>query len=204
MDNVLDDLLFKVVSLLPLNERVTFGLVSRRFRAISLDLMRIETKLVIKGYGRYGKAGRRVQLPNSVRDSNCLCLDRNHLTRVQDVIQIYVSKKEETRLKDISRFVLKYCPNISILCLDLGRVTQFIQGNPRSDRGSPRLKLKPVAEVFESLLDKYQSRVVWLTLPSFSFKDSVFFFPKLKHLIVKSISEAGWKELVHVKNIRRT
>ena len=203
MENLLNDLLVKVVSRLPFNERVTFGLVSRRFRATSLDLMRIETKLVIKGYGRYGKVGRRVKTPNSSWDNSCLSLDRNHLIRVQDVIQIYVSKKEETRLKDISRFVLKYCLNISILCLDLGRVTQCTRGNPRNDRGSPRLKLKPVVEVVESLLDKYQSRVVWLTLPSFTFKDSVFLFPKLKHLIVKSISEAGWIELVHVKN-RRT
>ena len=195
MENLLNDLLVKVVFRLPFNERVTFGLVSRRFRAISLTVMRRETKLVIKDYGRYGRAGRWFQMPDSFWDNSCLCLDRNHLLRVQDVIQTYNSKEEETRLKDMSRFVLNYCLNISILCLDLGRVTQCTRGNPRSDRGLPRIMFK-VIEVLESLLEKYQNQLVCLTLPSYSIEDSVFLFPKLKHLIVKSISQAGWSKLL--------
>ena len=197
MENLFNDLLVKVVFRLPFNERVTFGLVSRKFRAISLTVMRRETKLVIKDYGRYGKVGRWIQMPDSVWDNNCLCLDRNHLLRVQDVIQTYNSKEEETRLKDMSRFLLNYCLNISTLCLDLGRISQCVVGNPRSERGLPRIMFNPILEVLESLLDKYQSQLVCLTLPSYSFEDSVFLFPKLKHLIVRSISEAGWSKLLH-------
>ena len=195
MENVLDDLMVKVVPRLPFNERVTFGLVSRRFRVISLDLIKHETKLVIKDYGRYGKVGRRVQMPNSVWDNNCLCLDRNHLLRVQDVIQIYNNEEEKVRLKDMSRFVLNYCPNISILCLDLGRVIQCNREYSRN--GLPRTMDNPVVEALESLLEKYQSQLVCLTLPSYSMKKPVFLFPELKHFNVRSTSKAGWRKLLH-------
>ena len=197
MENFLDVLLVNTVSRLPFNERVTFGLVSRRFRRISLNVMRRETKLVIKDYGHYGKGGRWVQMPDSFWDNTCLCQDDNHRILVKNVVQINDDKnKEEARLNDVSEFILNYCPNISILSLDLGRINQCTRGNPRSDRGLPRIMFKPVVKILESLLKKYQSQLVCVTLPSYSIKESVFLFPELRHLIVRSISEVGWKGLL--------
>lgn len=161
-----------------------------------MDVMRRETKLVIKDYGHYGRGGRWVRMPDSFWDNICLCQDDNHRILVKDVVLIEDKNEEEARLEDISKFILNYCPNISILCLDLGRITQCTRGNPRSDRGLPRLMFDSVLKIVESLLKKYQSQLVCVTLPSYSINESIFLLPELKHLIVKSISEVGWRGIL--------
>ena len=187
METFLDELLTNCLSRLPFNERVTAGLVSKKFRDVSLVLLEKETKLVLKQYQVYTMAGPRLCLPSSIWDN--FCHDHHHRTRVQDVLQL------KRYGADFESFVLKYCANISVLCVDYGRTAQCVRGTPIADRGLPFFLDEDVLKLIRRMLEAYNDTLTCICIPSYSVIGKWISLPKLRHLAVDNIDEEGLRSI---------